>query len=101
MRYEDWTFREAEAEARPSEHAELRSALQLNSVPDYTTLYRLLARLDGHDVARVMDEFVRRMPGRRRSPATVGVDARSLAQGAVSSYFVRRAAPSVGFFVPT
>ncbi len=38
MRYEDWTFREAEV--RLSEHSELRSALELNSVPDYTTLDR-------------------------------------------------------------
>jgi IS5 family transposase len=89
MRYEDWTFREAEV--RLSEHAELRSALQLNSVPDYTTLYRFLARLDGDDVARVMDEIVRRMPGRRRRRVTVGVDATGLAPGAVSRYFIRRA----------
>lgn len=38
MRYEDWTFREAEV--RLSEHVELRSALQLRCVPDYTTLCR-------------------------------------------------------------
>jgi hypothetical protein len=60
MRYEDWTFREAEV--RLGEHAELRSALELSSVPDYTTLYRFLARLDPDDVARVMNEIVRRMP---------------------------------------
>ena len=89
MRYEDWTFREAEV--RLSEYAELRSALQLKSVPDYTTLYRFLARLDVEDMARVMDEIVRRMPGRWRSPATVSIDATGLAQGAVSSYFIRRA----------
>ena len=61
MRYEDWTFREAEV--RLSEHAELRSALQINSVPDYTTLYRFLTRLQEDDVARAMSEVVRRMPG--------------------------------------
>jgi hypothetical protein len=88
MRYEDWTFREAEV--RLGEHAELRSALELNSVPDYTTLYRFLARLDPDDVARVMNEIVRRMPGRWRSLATVAVDATGLAQAAVSSYFIRR-----------
>lgn len=88
MRYEDWTFREAEV--RLSEHTELRSALALKSVPDYTTLYRFLARLNVDDVAQAMDEIVRRMPGRWRSPATVGVDATGLAQGAVSSYFIRR-----------
>ena len=89
MRYEDWTFREAEV--RLSEHAELRSALRLNSVPDYTTLYRFLTRLREEDVlARVLEEIVRRMPGRWRSPATVAVDATGLAQAAVSSYFIRR-----------
>ncbi|MGD0156634.1 MAG: transposase [Terracidiphilus sp.] len=67
----------------------MRSALQLNSVPDYTTLYRFLARLSEQDVTRVMLEIVRRMPGRWRSPATVAVDATGLAQAAVSSYFIR------------
>ncbi|MGB8479175.1 MAG: transposase [Acidobacteriaceae bacterium] len=67
MRYEDWTFREAEV--RLSEHAELRSALRLNFVPDHTTLYRFLLRLNEEDVARVLTEIVRRMPGRWRSPA--------------------------------
>ena len=88
MRYEDWTFREAEV--RLSEHAELRSALRLRTVPDYTTLYRFLLRLEEDDVARAMNEIVRRMPGRWRSPATVAVDATGLAPGAVSSYFIRR-----------
>ena len=87
MRYEDWTFREAEV--RLSEHSELRSALHLRSVPDYTTLYRFLARLEAHDVDRALDEVVRRIPGRRRR-RTVAVDATGLAQGAVSSYFIRR-----------
>jgi hypothetical protein len=36
MRYEDWTFREAEVCLR--EHRELRQVLQLRWVPDYTTL---------------------------------------------------------------
>jgi len=88
MRYEDWTFREAEV--RLSEHSELRSALHLRSVPDYTRLYRFLARLQAHDVDRALDEVVRRMPGRRPRRVTVGVDATGLAQGAVSSYFIRR-----------
>ncbi|MGB8479571.1 MAG: transposase [Acidobacteriaceae bacterium] len=77
MRYEDWTFREAEV--RLSEHVELRSALRLRTVPDYTTLYRFLLRFEKEDVARVMNEIVRRMPRRWRSPATVAVDATGLA----------------------
>jgi hypothetical protein len=44
MRYEDWTFRETEV--RLAEHRELRAALGVQGVPDYTTLYRLLRRLD-------------------------------------------------------
>ena len=47
MRYEDWTFREAEV--RLGEHRELRQALGLVSVPDFTTLYRFLQRLDDVD----------------------------------------------------
>jgi hypothetical protein len=36
MRSEDWTFREAEV--RLEEHQELRTALGIDRVPDYTTL---------------------------------------------------------------
>jgi hypothetical protein len=50
MRYEDWTFREAEVRLR--EHPELRAALQLPAVPDYTTLYRFLRRLEDDTVDR-------------------------------------------------
>ena len=48
-------------------------------------MYRFLPRLDPADVARVLNEIVRRMPGRWRSPATVAVDATRLAQAAVST----------------
>jgi len=44
MRYEDWTFREAEVRLR--EHHELRAVLQLPAVPDYTTRYRFLRPLE-------------------------------------------------------
>jgi len=44
MRYEDWTFRETEVRLR--EHRELRRGLKLGRVPDYTTLYRFLKRLE-------------------------------------------------------
>ena len=88
MRYEDWTFREAEVRLR--EHTELRSALQLRSVPDYTTLCRFLARFDPAAIKQVLEETVRRMPGRCRRRAAVAVDATGLAQRAVSSYFIRR-----------
>src|SRR6266446_10572053 len=57
MRYEDWTFREAEV--RLSEHRELRQALGLASVPDFTTLYRFLRRLDDVTIDRAVGETVR------------------------------------------
>ena len=91
MRYEDWTFREAEV--RLGEHRELRQALGLVSVPDFTTLYRFLQRLDEVTIDRAVGETVRRLrsphrKGRRR--ARVAVDATGSAQGAVSTFFVRR-----------
>jgi hypothetical protein len=91
MRYEDWTFREAEV--RLGEHRELRQALGLASVPDFTTLYRFLKRLDDQSIDRAVGETVRRLRGARRKGrrrARVAVDATGLAQGAVSTFFVRR-----------
>ena len=44
IRYEDWTYREAEV--RLAEHGELRRALQLCSIPDHTTLNRRILRSD-------------------------------------------------------
>lgn len=89
MRYEDWTYREAEVRLR--EHFELRRALQLDSVPDYTALYRFVRRLDDAAIARALNEVVQRipLPGPRRR-ARVAVDATGLSQGAISTFFVRR-----------
>jgi hypothetical protein len=56
MRYEDWTFREAAV--RLGEHRELRQALGLRSVPDFTTLYRFLRRLDDVTIDRAIGETV-------------------------------------------
>ena len=91
MRYEDWTFREAEV--RLGEHRELRQVLGLMSVPDFTTLYRFLQRLDDQTIDRAVGETVRRLRGTHRKGrrrARVAVDATGLAQGAVSTFFVRR-----------
>jgi hypothetical protein len=90
MRYEDWTFREAEV--RLGEHRELRQALGLVSVPDFTTLYRFLQRIDDQTIDRAVGETVRRLRGTRQKGrrARVAVDATGLAQGAVSTFFVRR-----------
>jgi hypothetical protein len=91
MRYEDWTFREAEV--RLGEHRELRQTLGLSSVPDFTTLYRFLQRLDDATIDRAVGETVRQLRGQHkkgRRRARVAVDATGLAQGAVSTFFVRR-----------
>lgn len=91
MRYEDWTFRETEVRLR--EHGELRRVLGLRSVPDYTTLYRFLKRLDEQTLGQALGEAARRWGTggpRPRRRARVAVDATGLAQGAVSTYFVRR-----------
>jgi len=90
MRYEDWTFRETEVRLR--EHGELRKVLWLQRVPDYTTLYRFLKRLDEKKIDQALGEAARRMGNtvRPRRRARVAVDATGLAQGAVSTFFVRR-----------
>lgn len=44
MRYEGWTFRETKVRLR--EHGELCAALELARVPDHTTLYRFMRRVD-------------------------------------------------------
>lgn len=84
----DWTVRESEV--RLAEHAELCCTLKLHSVPNYTTLDHFLSSLKEDDAARMINEIVRRMPGRWRSPATVAVAVIGLAQPAVDSYFIRR-----------
>jgi Transposase domain (DUF772) len=85
MRYEDWTFREAETRLR--EQQELRAALQLPAVPDYTTLYRFLRRLEDDTVDRGLSETVRRLRRRRRRAVSVAVDG---THNSVSAFFLRR-----------
>jgi hypothetical protein len=91
MWYEDWTFREAKVCL--AEHRELRQVLGLTRVPDFTTLYRFFERVDDVTIDRAVGETMRRLRGARRKGrwrARVGVDATGLAQGAVSTFFVRR-----------
>ncbi len=57
MRYEDWTFREAEV--RLAEQGELRRVLGLRSVPDHTTLYRFLKRLKPGTITKALGEAAR------------------------------------------
>jgi Transposase DDE domain/Transposase domain (DUF772) len=89
MRYEDWTFREAEVRLR--EHRDLREVLQLPTVPDYTTLYRFLRRLEDDTIERGLGETVRRLRGgRRHGGVSAAVDGTGLSPQAVSTYFLRR-----------
>jgi hypothetical protein len=88
MRYEDWTFREAEVRLR--EHGELREALRLTQTPDYTTLYRFLQRLEDDSIDRALGETVRRLRRRRSARVTAGVDGTGLSHNAVSTFFIRR-----------
>src|SRR2546430_911169 len=76
MRYEDWTFREAETRLR--EHQELRAALRLPAVPDYTTLYRFLRRLEDDTVDRGLSETVRWLRRRRRRAVSVADDCQEI-----------------------
>jgi hypothetical protein len=92
MRFEDWTFREAEV--RLAEHSDLRRALGLERVPDHTTLYRFMRRvtdemLDEALIA-VATRLVPRRRGRKRKKAVVAVDATGLAPGSVSTFFINR-----------
>jgi hypothetical protein len=59
MRDEEWTFREAEV--RLAEHAELRTALGLRDVPDDTTVYRCLRRLDEAVLEQIVSAIVQRL----------------------------------------
>src|SRR6266581_7347837 len=92
MRYEDWTFRAAEV--RLAEHGELRRALELQAVPDYSTLFRFMLRVEEKMIAQVLAEVVRRFQSRRPTPgkeqSTVAVDATGLAPGSTSTFFIRR-----------
>src|SRR5260221_8500774 len=86
MRYEDWTFREAEV--RLAEHQELRTALGLERVPDYTTLYRFLRRVDTEVVTHAVTAAVACLPPPPPEGMVVAVDATGFSPTAASRYFV-------------
>jgi hypothetical protein len=92
MRFEDWTFREAEV--RLAEHSDLRRALDLERVPDHTTLYRFMRRVTDEMLDEVLvataARLVPRRRGRKRKKATVAVDATGLAPGSLSTFFINR-----------
>lgn len=79
-RYGDWIFREVEV--RLSDHRELRQALGLASVPNFTNLDRFLQRLHGVTIEQAVGETVRRLRGahrKSRRKTRVAVDASGLA----------------------
>src|SRR5688572_20459076 len=86
MRDEDWTFREAEV--RLAAHAELLAALGLQYVPDSTTVYRVLRRLDATILEPLLSAVVPRLVPQPDRRATVAVDATGLAPGAISTFVV-------------
>lgn len=88
MRFEDWTYREAEV--RLSEHSELREALELSEVPDHTTVYRFLRRLKEEDLAKALAAVVKRFPRYKGRRSMVAIDATGLAPGAISTFFIHR-----------
>lgn len=88
MRYENWTHRDAEVRRR--EHAELRTALAIERVPDSTTLYRCMRRPGEDDLTRLWPATIRRMPPPPTNGTTVAVDGTGLAPGAISTCFVNR-----------
>jgi hypothetical protein len=89
MRYEDWTFREAEV--RLAEHRELRQAIGLKAVPDYTTLYRFLRRLNDSMIRDVLAETSDRLAPESVQDGTIlAVDATGLERGSISTFFVKR-----------
>jgi hypothetical protein len=103
MRYEDWTFRAAEV--RLAEHSELRRALELQAVPDYSTLFRFMLRVKEQLIAEVLVKVVRRFESRRGAKGkskrrTVAVDATGLAPGAISTFFIRRREQHGGAAMP-
>src|SRR5215207_1038695 len=89
MRYEDWTFREAEV--RLKEHRELCEALELKKVPDHTTLYRFMRRVDETLINEVLGATARRVrSGKTGEKSTVAVDGTGLEATSVSRFFVNR-----------
>lgn len=92
MRYMDWTFRGAEV--RLGEHQELRTALVLEGVPDYTTLYRFLRRVNSVNsvntevVTHALTAAVAHLPPSPPEGMVVAVDATGLAPIAASHSFM-------------
>lgn len=92
MRYEDWTFREAEV--RLGDHAELRTALGLNLIPDHSTLHYFMKRLDEDALKCALAESLRRFGRPPGDGAVIAADGTGLSCGAVSTFYVKRTGDS-------
>ena len=68
----------------------LRAAWGFSIVPDHTTFYRVMRRIDAIVLDSVLVAVIKRLPpGRgRRGKCAVAVDATGLAPGAISTFFV-------------
>src|ERR671912_589135 len=93
MRFEDWTFREAEV--RLAEHSDLRAALGLERAPDHTTLYRFMRRVTDEVLDEVLIAVAARVKVSNRAPnalATCSRRARSPSRTSVTAPRVMSAA---------
>lgn len=88
MSYKDWTSREAEVRLEDrGEHQELRTALGVERVPDYTTLYRFLRRVGTEVVTHAFMAAVARLPPSALEGTVVAIDAAGLAPTAAGHFF--------------
>src|SRR5919107_768014 len=94
MRFEDWTFREAEV--RLAEPSGLRGALGFERGPHPTALHRFMRPVTDEVLDEVLvavaTRLVPRRRGRKRKKAVVAVDATGLAPGSISTFFINRRA---------
>jgi hypothetical protein len=92
MRFEDWTFREAEVQL--AEHSNLQRALSLGRLPDHTTLYRFMRCITDEMLDEVLLVVISRLVPRlrrgKRKKVVVAVDATGLAPSSISAFFVNR-----------
>jgi hypothetical protein len=72
-----------EAEVRLSEHSKLRRALELDEVPDHTSLCKFVARLEEAVIARALDLIPAKYPRYEGRAAIVAINATGLSTHAV------------------
>ncbi len=88
MRFEDWTFREAETRLR--EHQELRSGTEITGRAGLHHAISVSAATGRRHRRSRTEETVRRLRARRRRPVSAAIDGTGLSYNSVSTFFVRR-----------